>query len=242
MRILSNLIKYTLTFLIIFFLSFMWIEYVKRDFSLSLYLSIPLSLFITIIFYLIERKKEKKKYKSQVEQQKIEQFGKNLLLCDSTTLNTLLSPLKQANATYYTMFDTTKLTIDDVLSCIKEAEHDQIIFFCFDYQKEVLDFTKHIKHKQVKMLNYFDIYEMLNTSHTPIDIPMNWQEAKHTNLKLILSTALKKEKAKSYFYCALLLSLGSLFLRYNIYYIVVSSFLFLLSLYALCNKKYNEKR
>lgn len=242
MKILSNFIKYTLTFLIIFFLSFMWIEYVQRDFSLSLLYSIPLSILITLIIYLVEHKKEKKKYKSKLEQQKLDLFGKNLLLCNTSTLENILKPLQQTAANCYPLFHKRMITVDDILPYIKDTKSNQLLFFCYEYDKEVLDFVKHIESKEIKFLNYVDIFHMLNSCQTQINLPTNWQETKHSNIKLILSTALKKEKAKSYFYSALLLSLGSLFLRYNIYYIVVSSCLFLLSLYALCNKRYNEKR
>lgn len=221
----------------------MWIEYVKRDFYLSLSLSLLVGSILTVIVYIWGRKKEKKVSTTKSSERAIYLFGKNLLLLDQSQVDTILSPLKQASAIYYTCFDKLNLCIDDILPLIKEDKQDNIVVFCYEYDKEASSFLEHVTNKKVTILDHKTIYAMLENINALPTVPLTlWNEGKHTTVKQILSSALTRSKAKSYFYSALLLSLGSMFLKYNIYYIVFSSFLYLLALYCVTNKRYNEKR
>ncbi len=64
------------------------------------------------------------------------------------------------------------------------------------------------------------------------------QEKPHNKLKLkeILSLSITREKAKKYFLSGLLVFFCSLFVRYNIYYLVMSSLLFLLAILSIKQK------
>ena len=110
------------------------------------------------------------------------------------------------------------------------------------YMRTILDFVKHITNKTIILYHYQDIYTLLCNLQKLPTLPTYYQPEKHTTIKQILSTACKKEKAKSYFLSGLFFGIGSLFIRYNIYYMVMSTLLFLLALYALCNKKYNDTK
>lgn len=207
---------------------------------LSFLLSSTLSLVLTLLLFFIQNKKEKKKYSSMAEKKEVERFGYNLLLQKEVELDKILSPLKQGYDHYFTLFNKQLITIDDLLPLLKDSS--SMLVFCYSWDKSVKEFLSHIPSSTVKIVSYEDIYQLLKNTQSLPTLENKWVDEKHTTFKQLLSTALRKDKSKSYLLSGLFLSAGSLFLRYNIYYIIMSSFLFLLALYSLCNHRFNEKK
>lgn len=243
MKHITNLIRHTLTFFIFFFLSFMWIQYYQRQYIQSLLLAIFISITLTIFISLLQNKKSKKYRQLKIKENEVEQFGKNLLLCSDEEIIKICEPLAQGSDHYEYAFHTFCVTPNDILSILHQHHTQQkITIFCYQYDKTILDFVKHITNKTIILYHYQDIYTLLCNLQKLPTLPTYYQPEKHTTIKQILSTACKKEKAKSYFLSGLFFGIGSLFIRYNIYYMVMSTLLFLLALYALCNKKYNDTK
>ena len=131
------------------------------------------------------------------------------------------------------------------LDCLKQNdlinmldEHalnvDKYIFICAE---DLTTNTKIFLDKEIEILNKYKLIELLeNANSLPNTERLNKQISKPT-FKEILSKLFTQNKAKSYFFCGLILIFSSIILPFHFYYVVFGSMLMLFSIICKLKKQ-----
>ena len=238
MTIITNCIQITLTFFILFFLSFMWLNYYHRSLIFCCMLAIIIAAIVTLVIQLVKRKKERQKNRTKQKKKAVANFGLQLLLSNSKQQQTILTPLLGPHC--YLLFKKQVITFDDILPLIQQ--HKKMAIFCYHYDPNIQTMIERLPNHTIKLYNHEDIYYQLSEQNCLPQMPTIYEEEKHPTIRYLLGQALMKEKAKSYMLIGLFLAITSVWTRYHIWYVISSSIMLLLALYSLLNKKYNTKK
>lgn len=245
-------------FLIVFCLSFVWINYYYKKFLLSIVFSILLSILVCLIFNILDFKLQTKKrlklnnskiLNFTITQLKFYEFSESLEFISSalTMLNfsptitkvgvvvnnclivpNFLKPLDEEK--FVAIYNAFKLTSNKKLVIFSVAQTD-----AFE------QFFKTINCPDVKILCGEQLYlNIIAPSGIEIKQKVKLAEPKKLHLLEIKNIIFNKTRAKGYFVSGLILLIGSLFYYYGLYYQIAASVLFVLSLFCFCNKKYNN--
>ena len=255
---LSLFLDYFLVTLIIFFISFVWCRYIFKNLILSIATSIILSLLIVTIFVKVKnrreiRKKRKKDITSHIEEcanallfnsfEENAYFYKNIL-DKKYKIEIKPSFLYLENSlnrvALFLLFDVKKINQDQVIFCLKSVKKydlTKIVIICNSYDNNVLNITKNYNIKTIilnKQQNYNEILSVYN-AFPQTDTKLKLDEK--LTFSVIINNAINKKKFKTYFMGGIFLFIASLFIQYNIYYIIFSSVMFLLSILCLFSNK-----
>ncbi len=138
-------------------------------------------------------------------------------------------------------FDFFENELSDIMALkiirfAKEQNIKQVAIYCIEYDKKIKLFLENIKDIEVAIC---DKNCLAHKAQKAGLTPPNIFEQKSKNkikFKEFLSISLSREKAKSYFLSGILIFFCSLIVRRNIYYVLMSSLLFLLAILSLRKK------
>lgn len=124
----------------------------------------------------------------------------------------------------------------------KERKITKLAIFCANVDPTSKNYLENLKDIEVVICD--KNYLALKAKKMGLSTPNIFQEKPHSKLKLkeILSLSITREKAKKYFLSGLLVFFCSFFVRYNIYYILMSSLLFLLAILSIKQKNQPIKK
>jgi len=150
------------------------------------------------------------------------------------------------NQIIFIKFENQELKLDETLKSIYEAKKlgiKDVTFLCFDCDEKLITYLKSFKDFNISILQKSDIYfKVLYPNNAYPDIKFNIANNSKIKFKQLLSISLERTRAKGYFISGLIIFFCSFFVRYNFYYVFMSSTLFLLT--AIClfkkNKVYNK--
>ena len=231
------------TFLIIF----AWIQFFIKKFILSLVISAILAIGIIM---LLKWLKNRKYLANQARINKSSQFALFKLAIQTmptTKLATLIK--KQLPAKYlakitkgeihfikgntlntFIFYYENELTELKLLDVIKTHTATNLVVFCSTFKDSVVPITRAFKNKNIQLIDLEHLFEIFNTKNITVDTS-NIDLNKHKiTIKEILKNSLSRQKSKGYFISGLVLLFTSLIIPYKIYYVVISSILFMLSL------------
>ncbi|MFQ6752173.1 MAG: hypothetical protein ACLRFL_01225 [Clostridia bacterium] len=243
------------TFLIIF----AWINFYIRSLWTSFIFSL---IFSASILFLLNYLINKKRTKTNQKKENIAKINDNFLYFFLTPyeeklklLHSILSIDYSSNLKHNMLTYTkdnqkhllivsknfNKLTNSDTLELIQEyrdLDCEVIDIICSEFESNIN--TKIFKNKEINLINktklYNDFFEKYNTFPTSENIDKNVNKL---TLKSILKNFFLPQKAKSYFFCGLLLIFSSLIIPYNAYYIIVGSMLLTFSLICKLRTKFD---
>ena len=259
---LSNLLDYLLLFVLLFFISFIWARYVVLSLVPSSIIATCFSIITLSINVFINNKKQAKQNIKKAKQTAIEDcanfflfnnFEENANFYKSMLENKYSVEIKN-NFLYlendihkialFLLFDVKKINQDQVVFCLKSVKKydlTKIAIICNAYENNVLNISQNYKIKTEilnKQQNYNNILLIFNTF--PQITEKNNVKEKLT-FKFLLRNAIERKKFKTYFFGGLFLFFASLFVRYNIYYKVFASIMFMLSILCLFENKIYKK-
>ncbi len=250
---LNNIFKYVA----IFCISFIWCNYYYPNFLACVLASIVISSLICFItskiFYLKQNKQEKLAKEQQQSDLVLNQllfFNENELLDYFFVVfkNLNFNVEKENN---YLIFNNKiivpyfnfELTTNNFLQLYKTHNNNNktLIILTNKISNELNSFLTNFDLKNVKFVTRNDVYLKIikpsniipNTKVKPTKI------VKLTWLK-VCQYAFNKKNAKNYFFSGFLVMFSSLFYKYGLYYQIVGTILFMLSVYSHFNTKFNQ--
>ncbi len=155
--------------------------------------------------------------------------------------------LKQENFNIlvYPFYKTRILNIDDATNIYVNARMqkvDKLIITCKEITQEVLNFTKQLKITKIIVLDERGVYfKLLKKYDTFPKIENKIINEERITFKQISQVAFSKKRTKSYVISGTILLLGSFILKYNLYYIIFSSLLYLMALFSYFNVPFNKR-
>ena len=126
---------------------------------------------------------------------------------------------------------------NDIQSIYQNRETNEIIIVCLSK----FDLLYNIENMNVTFLDLQSLYLFYQENNINTLLCVNQIKKPKYRIKDIFCIVLNKEKSKSYFWLGIVLLFSSLFTPFSTYYIVVSTILFLLSLFSRFNKIFNKK-
>lgn len=244
-------------FLIIFCLSFIWINFYYHKFFLSVIFSLIISSAICAILTIFDAKKQNKtklklnlvkKANIALTQLKFYSYIESVNFV-STMLNMLnYNPQKQKE---YVVVNNTLIipcfnknlneeTFINFYNLFKQTDYKKLIIMCVAFDGAFETFVSNFNLKNVEFVCGEQLYiNFIEPSEIKIENKIELKGTKKLKLAEIKNVIFNKSRAKGYFFSGLILLFTSIFYPYGLYYQIFSSLLFALSLFSFYNKKFN---
>lgn len=249
---------------IVFLITFVWVRLLVHNKILIWTYSIAISLIISIFMLIILKKRIYKFSYSKKERQEKQQILNSLIFASNKEIIFFLNKFfenfeiknnkenfvltnAQTQQKYIVFFDFSfsQTNINTLINFVKKARKENIFkiyVFCNEAERNCMNFVKNLKDTKIKIVNFDNFYEnFIKKQNIKPNFKEIYAEKSRYSFKELLSIAFNKTKTKQYFLTGLIFLIGSIFLRYNIYYLVFTSLMFIFCLFSCFNKIYNKK-
>lgn len=247
--------------IVVFVLSLIWIRYyVHNTFLIYLYTTIA-TVVICSIFHIFFKKKQKKYDFNKKERQNIENLT-NLFTFQTkqATLKYFINAIKNKNIDVikdgnFLLFNNNILTVNYSLTCVsqneiidtvvkaktKKLKQKNLIICGAKFCDEAKKLTAKVIDYKILLLDEKDVYiKLFKPLNLSIEKPVVKKTKKQKFLNM-LNTAFNRARFKGYLISALILLIGSYFLRYNLYYLISSTILMIFAVFSYFNTVFNKK-
>jgi len=247
---------------LIFFISFIWLRLYIHDDTLIIILASVITLILSIILSVIYKKKVDKYKLSKKEKKEKKEILNKLIFSNNIEINNYLSKFFEKNKIIkhreeleitkndekilvFNCFILNNCDNDFILSAIKKScklKIKKIMIFASSFNKDCYAFVKNIKEFKIKLINFDEFYFSFIKKEKIL--PQNsilYEEKNIFTFKELLNIAFNRKKTKGYVVTGLIFLISSVFLRYNIYYIVFTTLMFMFAFFSYFNKPFNKK-
>ncbi len=242
----SKISNYIFIFSLILIIGFIWINYYTHKMLYSLYIALSITsvcIITTLPIIATINRKHHKSIDERTQKDNIKnQFIYGNLQYNISYLLALfnISTIKQIDACHYVDSDDK-----DILFLLdKDKPLDNHIKYCNNRNIVIFTIDQNINYiyqnHDITIYNYDIIYKKIVEINSPPNITIDSLKTHKYRYKDILCIALNKNNAKQYLHLGLLTLFLSLFTLFPIYYIIIGTFLLLLSVIARYNHSYNK--
>ena len=256
----ANVVDFIFINLLFFLICFTWIKYFNRNISSSFFLTLLLLIVFNFILFFYNSNKKSKKIISKKFDEDIEQYmltflsntQKENLSFFNNTINKENSKiyLKQ-NLIKYTfnneelglspIFNNKNILFEECLKIIafaKKLNIQKLFILCYNCDSKIKLLLNSFKDIDIKILDKKLIYlEILKKANIYPKIKFEYKETKKLKFKQIINISFNKSKAKGYFLSGILTFFCSFIVKYNFYYVFMSSILFLFTIFCFIKKQ-----
>lgn len=233
-------------YFIIFAISFLWLNFYSQNLLVVALISIIIAIVVGQLIYLISKHKKNLINLSIKEKEKMKYSSTQLLLASEKEICTFFHIILKTNRdcqiskskdyiewdnhVFIPFYEKETLLNDDIRKIFKKHNNvKNIIIACIDCDEKAYTLANKIKQTTFTILNEqqtFNLFKKYNF-YPDFNIELNKKEKfKYSNLKTV---AFKKANAKHYFFSGILILITSFFIRYNIYYLIFATLLFVFS-------------
>ena len=252
MQKVSRFFQIFFKFLMIFFISFIWVRYFIKSLWQSFLISLAITILIDIISRIFTKKKNAHILLKSKEREKAENCFFSLCMdennleflfklassrhCCKKLSKCILILHPESKIILFPYFNFLSLSQDDVVkivNSVKTHNPTKIVILCHSILKETASFVKNFDI-DVQLLDQYDAYQKLYKIYDVYpEIKYSYKKDKKLALKDLAMYSLNRSRAKGYFFSALILIFSSFFVRANLYYAIVASLLVILALISL---------
>ena len=238
---------------------FVWINYYLRNFSSAITISISIVIFIELVIYLLHKNKQLHTKVIANNKQIISSINISLI---HSTLSTNLTYYSNILKTMYcsqkykdcivAIIDRKKVCVvptykptscnqNDIAKCIAIAvlhKADKLIVLSNTFDSTTTKYVQQIHGIEIELYDLELTYSTLLHSQELPQCPITISQPK-LSYKDIFRIAFDRQRTKGYLMSGLILIISSLFVPYNIYYVVSGSILMLFALICSTKKRAN---
>ncbi len=249
----------------VFVLSFLWIRYYEHNSVLILLYASLVTMLVCSVVHIVKTKKYDKQVKLKNENKLIENLSNYLIFSPTKqVVKTFEETLKSRNIPYKTICDMlvfndvcvrpiyskTKCDDADILQTLNKINShklspNKIIICAKSYTEDAKKLVKTNSHLKISLLDEKEVFdEFFKPINYQVEYNSSTPKKKSVKEKLgnLKNIAFNKKRFKGYMISAVVLLIGSYFLRYNIYYLVFASIMLVLAVFSYFNKPYNKKK
>lgn len=263
---LNEIFKYIVLFLI----SFVWINFYWPNFLGSVVVAIVISSLISyglsFVFYKKQEKlmlnnQDKKQMKNASVQFIFNNFNENIEFFNEvfkskniptkiTDYGIILYPNTPNSILFYPAYSSEELTESIVINAYKQLTFlnaNKCIISGIRFSQNAQNLANSLKDVSIILFNEVQTYKnFLKPFNKFPENKVNFKSGKKMTKQLFFNMLLNKNNSKHYFYAGFLMLFCSMFLKMSTYYVIFSTILFLLSLLSfysdsLTNQKQNFK-
>jgi len=234
----------------IFMLCFFWCNFYLKNLTHSIFSSLVITSCFCLIYFITRHHVNIKAKTKKTLRLNKEYFINQLTFGKANNIQNYIIKLYQITnykiiSAYHIIENSQNIDIfinfneninqEKIIQLIQNSKNTIIDIYCSSHDKTIIT-------PDLYQLNFYtvdDIFKKSQIENIPLDLSINIKKSNKLSLKTILCTVLSKSKSKNYFLLSLLLLFSSLFTPYNVYYIICSTILILLSIYSRFNKKFN---
>ncbi len=260
MKTIYKAISKVFRLFIIFLISLIWCRYFISDFTISITATIIATFLIDAIISLVFYSKNKKLNLKNSEICKAENYCNKFIFSEKSYsinffYNLFLKKYKTTKTTkfviieknnikniIYPIFKLEDLCYEDVITAynsVKKYKPQKLIICVNKANTNVVNIANMLEIKTIildKFQTYQSIFKQFETYPEEYAI-----KTEKTTLKTLLEYSLNKKRTKGYLLASIILLFSGMIVKYNLYYLIVSSLLLLLALFSFINPKYNKK-
>ncbi len=233
----------------VFLIVFAWINFYIRNLWTTFILSIIFSGALLFVIFYISDKKKSKISQSKSENEKFNKYilafrltpkqKKYQLLYEilknryETTLTNNLLIYKKDNKRHLVIIATyiEKLSDNDIINLIDEYLIDEIDCLDIICNQNISTRKNFLNNLEINIIDSEKLYtDYFIASNTYPNLENLNQNISKTSFKTIIKNMFIPERAKSYFFCGLILIFSSIILPYHYYYLIFGSTLLLFSI------------
>lgn len=254
---------------LIFLICLVWFRYFVPNFTLSILYTVLATIIIEIgLHFLLKNRKEKEFMKAKdttlaekiavsfafnqeqalnfyhtlaKSKHKVTKRSKYLIVEHKQTDKTnTQQPSKTILFPAYSLSVFMPQDLVEILSKLKKIQFTKLVVCTKEVSRETITLANQIEGLTVLILDKFDSYNKLMKTYNIF--PENLTELKTTTkmkIKEMVAFSLNKKRSKGYFFASIILLFSSFIFRMNLYYVIMSSILLLLSLISYLLPKYN---
>ena len=255
-KLLSKLFRLFLIFII----SLIWCRYFIEDLTLSISLTIIITLIIDTIITLIFAKKTERANLKNSEIEKAENYCNKFIFSDKSYAVNFYYNLaskrykarklskyiivehRENNVLLYPFYKFEDFNIEDLISTYnyaKKAKVNKLVICVNKTNANVLKICDKLDIKII-ILDKYQTYNKLFKEYNYFPQEFIIKTQKNT-FKSLVEYSLNKKRTKGYLIASIILLFSSFIVKYNIYYLISSSILLILSLFSFINPKFNKK-
>lgn len=237
--------------------------FIHNNYLIWIY-SVSITLIISIFLFIILKNKIYKFSYSKKETKEKQQILNNLIFAQKNEINNYLTKFfkefeikkhkeffvakNKQNGQKFIIFNNFSLNQteqNDLVDYVKKAEREKVFniyVFCSMFDRNCLKMSKNLKEYKIKIVDFNNFYDsFIKKQNIKPEFKEKYAEKYRYSFKEMLGLAFNKNKTKQYFLTGLIFLVGSIFLRYNVYYLVFTSLMFIFCLFSYFNKIYNKK-
>lgn len=256
-KIINSLIKY----ISLFCVSFIWLNFYFRNYKTSALLAIIISLVIGVLLKLLTDKKIANTTKKTKTMNQIKNISNQLLFSSEKEIFDYFSALLklkfeditpvqkkffksiEKNTGFIPCYNEFTITADNILQIfllLKNQNLKIIYVCCVSYTSEALALASQIKEFEMVLLNENDIYiKLMQPLNKYPKTSITFKTNKKLQTKEYLYLAFNKKQSSKYFFGGVITLFFSLFTFFKIYYLVMSTILFVFAIYSRYNQPFN---
>lgn len=257
---LANFIDIVFVNFLFFLIAFTWIKFFNKNISYSFFLTTILLIIFNILLFFYNTNKKNKRNISKKLDEDIEQYmltflsntnDENLKFFNTSIKKENSKILLKQNLIIY-HFNNEKLAISPVfnnkniifedclrvLSYTKQLNIKKLYILCYNCDSKTKILLNSFKDIEIKVLDKKLIYlEILKKTNLYPKIKFEYKNSKKLKFKQIIDISFNKSRAKGYFLSGILTFFCSFIVKYNFYYVFMSSILFLFTIFCFIKKQ-----
>lgn len=259
---LSKIIDNIFLIVSVFLLSFLWIRFYSHNKFITLIIASSITIIICSCVHFIVSKKTKMQTATKKQANLVQNLSNFFMLTSKIQVLAIFQKailsrkcaceqqkgvLVFGEFALLPIFSKPRCDDYDILTGIKKIktlnlQEKKLIICAKNFTQEAKNFAGTLTTQQVLLLDEFETYNMF---FKPINyiVSTNAPKSKpnfRQKLRKLSFVMFSKQRFKGYVLSAIVLIIGSYFMRYNIYYLVMSSILILLSIFCYFNKLFNQ--
>lgn len=252
MQKVSRIFQILFKYLLIFFITFIWVRYFIKSLWQAVLISIAITVIINFIMRIITNKKNYYAILKKTEREEAENMFLTLTLnknalpfyfklvssrhsCEKKS-NFVLINHSESKVALYPHNSFNPVSPDDIANIInkvKKYNPTKLVIPCFTATKEAFSFAKNFD-MEIIILDQYETYQKLFKAYNIFpSITDKYKKDKRLAFKDLAMFSLNKARAKGYFFSAIILVLSSFFVRANLYYCIVASILVMLAIISI---------
>lgn len=243
---------------LIFIIALIWCRYFIEDLTISLVVTAFITLLVDALISLIFYNKNKKLNLKNSELEKADNYCNKFIFSNKAyTVNFFYNlaskrhkAKKYANYIYlhdnkvllYPYYKFEEFNTEDLIltyNSAKKLNANKLVICVNKINANVLKIKDKLDIKII-ILDKYQTYEKLLKEYNYFPQEFIIKTSKNS-FKSLVEYSLNKKRTKGYFIASIILLFSSFIVKYNIYYLIFSSILLILSLFSFINPKFNKK-
>lgn len=257
MKYLNYTISAIIRFICVLSISFVWLNYYFRKFSTSLIASISIAIFVEIFLLIIEINKNKKNNLTRQQNKIIDDINLALeymakksqinyfanilknMYCSQKYSDCIISIKNKEKVCFVPSYNANSCSIQDAMECIKIALNhnaNTLVILTNEIDSDTAKYISKIDGIKIEIFDTIKTYKLLILNNPLPECKIGIINKKYS-FKDYLSIAFDRNKTKGYLTCGLILIFSSLFVPYNIYYVVMGTLSMIFALVSISKKR-----